>query len=152
MLTKFSKTSQHKMSWQLVQWFLSCFMHENEQRTFNTCLTGLSMCLKRTGKEWTPDSCLATEQKSLLPCRPKPFILQTHFRLTTDSDVLTKSIWNIQVEYWIKSITLLHLWIYERVHMIYTPYHKIPFLNSYWAFWVMTQCGQLLGVLCCSGT
>lgn len=57
------------------------------------------MWLKRTGKEWTPDSYLATKQKSLLPRRCTPLILQTYFRLTTDYDGLTKSVWNIQNEY-----------------------------------------------------
>lgn len=98
-LTKFSKISQHQISWQFVEWFLSCFMHKNGQSTFNTSLTGLSMCLIRTGKEWTPDSYLATKQKSMLLWRRKPLILQTYFRLTTDYDRLTKSVWNIQIEY-----------------------------------------------------
>lgn len=57
------------------------------------------MCLEKTGKEWTPDSYLATKQKSLLLWRRQPLILQIYFQVTTDYDGLTKSIWNIQIEY-----------------------------------------------------
>jgi hypothetical protein len=84
-------------------------------------MTGLPMCLKRTGKKRIPGSYLATKQKSLLLWRRKPLILQTYFRLTTDYDGLTKSISNIQIEYLNQRYNLAASAALERVHTIYNP-------------------------------